>query len=257
MGKHSDCSAIPNLPPLNDQQAEKLRLLSLLTLATNHVPLTYDAVMKSLSLPDHGALESLVTKAIYSSLITARLSPATAPPTIYVTSTAPLRDVRPQTITSMISVLAEWQERCGDVIKGIDAEIVKIKSDATERRAKEKSKAFLIENSLKGNFDKDNDDTAGGGAGSSLGLGSGGGGGAGGAGSKHFSPFSKEGQAGLKQYFGSGGRNKREFSDTNDYAVENRTLDEGFGDSEMDVDSTRGESGEARHTKRILAGGRP
>ncbi|KAJ5454436.1 COP9 signalosome complex subunit 7 [Penicillium daleae] len=112
--------ATPNLPKLSAEQTLKLRLLSLLTLATTTKPLTYQTLMQSLSLPSTADLESLVTTAIYANLISARLSPASTPPTINVTSVAPLRD-----------------SRCGEVVKDLETEIARVKANAQKRHDRE------------------------------------------------------------------------------------------------------------------------
>lgn len=112
--------------------------------------------MKALSIPTPSDLESLVTTAIYNSLITARLSPATNPPTVHVTSVAPLRDIRPDTVSTMISILSEWEGRCGDVINGIEAEIARIKAQAEKNRARERERAAILEKSIAG-WDGDDD----------------------------------------------------------------------------------------------------
>jgi COP9 signalosome complex subunit 7 len=106
--------------------------------------------MKALSISNPAELESLVTTAIYNSLITARLSPATNPPTVHVSSVAPLRDVRPQTVSTMISILSEWEGRCGGVIGGIEAEIAKIKAQAAKNRERERDRASRLERSIAG-----------------------------------------------------------------------------------------------------------
>lgn len=93
--------------------------------------------MTALSLPSTADLESLVTTAIYSSLISARLSPATTPPTINVTAVTPLRDVQLQSLPKMISLLTEWESRCGEVVSDLEAEIARVKDDAAKRHAKE------------------------------------------------------------------------------------------------------------------------
>lgn len=137
--------ATPNLPPLNQDQTLKLRLLSLLSLAPTLKPLTYDSLMNALSITTPAELESLVTTAIYSSLITARLSPASNPPTVNVTSVAPLRDVKPQSLSTMITILTEWETRCGDVVNDLEAEIERIKTDAAKRQTREAARARLLE----------------------------------------------------------------------------------------------------------------
>ena len=113
-------------------------------------PLTYNILMNSLSISSASELESLVITAIYSSLITGRLSSASNPPFVNVTSVAPLRDVKPQSLPSMISALHEWELRCGRVISGLETEIAKIHADADKRRAQERERASLLDNALSG-----------------------------------------------------------------------------------------------------------
>jgi COP9 signalosome complex subunit 7 len=104
--------------------------------------------MTALSISSPADLESLVTTAIYSSLLTARLSPASSPPTITVTSVAPLRDVKPQSVSHMVSVLADWQTRCGDVIGDIEGEIANIRARAEKERAGERARQAMSEKAL-------------------------------------------------------------------------------------------------------------
>ncbi|KAH2708974.1 hypothetical protein KXV24_000612 [Aspergillus fumigatus] len=206
---------------------------------TPNLPLTYKTLMDALSISAPAELESLVTKAIYSSLITARLSPASNPPFVNVTSVAPLRDIKPQSLPMMISLLTQWESRCGDVISDIEAEIAKVKTNAAKRRAKEQARAALLEKAL-ASADGSAKDVTGGGSGSR----------------RH----------GGSQRFGQGGGNKREFN-ADDYDDE----DDGYWDngndggidlhaagSRMDIDESTGSSrfglggAGARHAKRIL-----
>ncbi|KAK2738763.1 hypothetical protein FQN57_006931 [Myotisia sp. PD_48] len=149
-GTWEEYCGISGLPTLNDQQSLKLRLLSIATLSTTHNPLTYPILIKSLGLKSHIELESLVTKANYSSLISARLSPTTNPATVNVLSVAPLRDVRPQAVETMIPVLLEWEYRCQTVVNGIEAEISRIKADARNKHLKKRDRAFRFDKSLAG-----------------------------------------------------------------------------------------------------------
>ncbi|KAI9932888.1 hypothetical protein ASPWEDRAFT_145172 [Aspergillus wentii DTO 134E9] len=236
-GTWQDYQSTPNLPPLNQEQTLKLRLLSLLTLSATIKPLTYETLMNALSISTPSDLESLVTTAIYSSLITARLSPTTNPPTVNVTSVAPLRDVKPESLLSMISVLTEWETRCGDVISGMEAEIAKIRTNSLKRRSDERARAVLIENTL-------------------AGWGSDGGG----ARSKKYG--SKDVSGGLRMAPGgsAGSGNKREFTadehDDDGYWDSNGgegTFDAGASGSRMDIDEGAGSrAAGTRHAKRVL-----
>ncbi|PYI12388.1 hypothetical protein BO78DRAFT_392247 [Aspergillus sclerotiicarbonarius CBS 121057] len=244
-GTWQDYQSTPNLPPLNETQTLKLRLLSLLSLSTTTKPLTYTTLMTSLSITAPSDLEFLVTKAIYASLITARLSPASNPPTVNVTSVAPLRDVKPESLDKMIRILTQWETRCGDVIGDIEAEIKRIKTESARRKAEEHGRTVLFEKALNawGN-------EMGGGDGIKK---AGGGGGWQG----------RDVRGGSGGGVGLGGGNKREFSadEFDDDGYWEHGLDgdvQGLG-SRMDIDdgleSSRlgaGTGAAARHPKRVL-----
>lgn len=191
--------------------------------------------MTALSLSTATDLESLVTTAIYASLISARLSPASTPPTVNVTSVAPLRDVQPQSLPKMITLLTKWEARCCEVVSDLEREIARVRVDAARRRAKEQAHQTLLERAVQARLDQ------------AGGPGIGGGGGNNG----NMAP----GRNGSKPIFsrrGPGmGRNKRE------YNADDVDDDDGFwetGDG-MDIDEGVGSSSRApgsRHTKRIL-----
>lgn len=219
--------------------------------------------MKALSISTPAELESLVTTAIYSSLITARLSPATNPPTVNVTSVAPLRDVRPQTVSTMISVLSEWEGRCGEVIGGIEAEIAKIKAQAAKNRERERERALRLERSIAGwEGDGGNDFDGAGAESTAAGRGATLGGGA----RSNNQQSSSSGGAGGGTKFGPSG-SKREFSGDDDADGDDGYWDNGSDggvDARMDIDegagagshSTRAGGSSARQAKRVLNMGR-
>ncbi|KAJ5089403.1 hypothetical protein N7532_008087 [Penicillium argentinense] len=122
-GTWQEYQATPNLPKLSSEQTLKLRLLSLLSLAATTKPLTYPALMTTLSLSSTAELESLLTTAIYSNLIYAL---------------APLRDVQPQSLPKTISFITGWESWSGYVMANLEADIARVKSNAAKRQAKEK-----------------------------------------------------------------------------------------------------------------------
>lgn len=128
-------TATPNLPPLNAAQTLKLRLLSLLSLSAASQALTYETLMGALSLASPAELESLVTKAVYASLLVARLRPASDPPTVAVAAVAPLRDLAPHSLPAIAGVLAAWQARCAAVVAEIDAHVLAVTAAAHKRHA--------------------------------------------------------------------------------------------------------------------------
>jgi COP9 signalosome complex subunit 7 len=151
-------TATPNLPTLNETQLLKLRQLSLLTLASPFAPsttptptsssessLSYSSLLTALSLPSTSALESLVTQTIYAGLITARLSPTSTPPTVHITSIAPLRDLRPQTLPALLQILQTWESRCTGMVTSLESQITAIKSTASQRSAVEHRRQELVD----------------------------------------------------------------------------------------------------------------
>lgn len=82
---------------------------------------------------------------MYSGLLTARLSPASAVPTVYITSVAPLRDLRPQSLPALLQILQTWESRCTSVVSDLEAQIAAIKATAYQRSTKEKKRQELVD----------------------------------------------------------------------------------------------------------------
>ena len=125
----------PNLPKLSDVQVQKLRQLTLLSLATSPSTLSYAHLLSELSLPTTRALEDLVISSIYAGLITAKLD--TLSQHVDVSSVAPLRDLRPGSVPRMVSVLEDWDSRCVSVLGEIEGQIREIRRKAQEQRKRD------------------------------------------------------------------------------------------------------------------------
>jgi COP9 signalosome complex subunit 7 len=136
---------------LAPQQQHKLKLLTLLSLASEPHPLTYDYLTSTLAIPTPSALENLITEAIYNGLITACLSPASTPPTVHITSVAPLRDLRPNSLPEIMKVLQIWESRCSSVVGDIEAQIAGIRSSAAKRKAKEARRQEVVDTAVLSN----------------------------------------------------------------------------------------------------------
>lgn len=151
-----------------------------------------------------------------------------------MTAVAPLRDVQPQSLPKMISLLTEWEARCGEVITDLEAEIARIKTDAAKRHAKEQSHQILLEEALQRQAASPLED-----AGVTAGLRSRGG-----------KPGLNAGRRGA----GSGG-NKRE---ADDFDEDDGFFEAGDGGAEsgsrMDIDEGAGSraGSSSRHSKRVL-----
>jgi COP9 signalosome complex subunit 7 len=124
-------TAATGLPKLTPQQEQKLRLLSLLPLARQQSNLTYKSLQSALSLDSPQALESLITTAIYTSLITGTIDPAHK--MINITSVAPLRDLAPGSIPALTAALTQWSQQCSSMLAKLDAQITQTKDDAQAR----------------------------------------------------------------------------------------------------------------------------
>lgn len=129
-------TATPGLPALSPQQEQKLRLLSLLSLASVQANLTYASLQKALSLPDAQSLEKLVTTAIYSSMVTGTLDPAHQ--VANITSVAPLRDLAPGSVPTLKATLDQWSSQCTSTLSDLEAHIASVKEKARFRGQQEK-----------------------------------------------------------------------------------------------------------------------
>lgn len=134
-GLYSTYASTPNLPDLNDRQRLKLRQLSLLTLSRNKENLTYPALQQHLGLTSPREVEDLVISAVYAGLLDAKLNPLRS--VVQVSSVAPLRDVQPGTVPSIVATLQNWSQRCDATLAEIEANIANIKREAA-RKANDK-----------------------------------------------------------------------------------------------------------------------
>ncbi|KAF2155396.1 hypothetical protein K461DRAFT_112852 [Myriangium duriaei CBS 260.36] len=124
-----------SLPPLSDGQSHKLRLLSLLSLASAGADLSYSHLTRTLALPSSKALEDLVTAAIYADLVRATLNPAAE--VVAISSVAPLRDPAPGSVAVMISELQAWSARCEAALSDIESRITTVREDAVGRNRRD------------------------------------------------------------------------------------------------------------------------
>ncbi|KAI9688316.1 MAG: hypothetical protein M1820_010261 [Bogoriella megaspora] len=170
-------NAQSQLPPINDAQSHKLRLLTLLTiLTTSTTPtstsLSYTYLQSSLSLPSPRDLENLIISGIYSSLLTASLSPNTR--TVDVSSVAALRDLAPGSLTTSLSPsLSAWSRRCEAELQNLEAQILAIKVKAKKEGLRRKLQEEGFEKGLAA-LEKERKDGVRG-FGTTTGMGSGGG----------------------------------------------------------------------------------
>ena len=116
----------------------------MLPLAKQQSNLSYKILQQALSIPDQQSLESLVTTAIYSSLITGTLDPHHH--LVNITSVAPLRDLPPESIPSLIQTLDAWSAQCTATLSALESQIEEVQSKAKlEGERKNKVQKILEE----------------------------------------------------------------------------------------------------------------
>ena len=155
-GTYQEYKSTPNLPPLTEVQSQKLRQLSLLSLASPFLPvqdaktnaLSYTSLVSALDLGSAQELEALVTSSIYAGLLTARLSPTSTPPRVQITSVAPLRDLRPQSLPALTTILNTWSNRCTTTIGQLQFQIDGIRENASRRTALQRKRQEVVDTAV-------------------------------------------------------------------------------------------------------------
>ncbi|KAG9240047.1 hypothetical protein BJ878DRAFT_546658 [Calycina marina] len=165
-GTYTDYQSTPSLPPLNAAQTVKLRQLSFLSLARTPENLTYPALLKALGLQGEAELEQLVISIIYAGLVTGTLDPYHQ--RVLISSVAPLRDLPPASIPSMIATLVEWSSRCTSTLSDLEDEIARIRALSAARRKSDEEWNAAVEKLIEG---KEKERSCGGGSSSFTGGG--------------------------------------------------------------------------------------
>jgi COP9 signalosome complex subunit 7 len=141
-------ATLPELfPQLKESQRSKLRQLSLITHAHDAENLTYDNLIKLLQLEDANELEDIVISAIYSGLITGTLDPHHK--RVCISSVAPLRDVNPSSVPTLLNTLEEWSQRCTSTLSSLENQIEQIKAQALQRHEEQQEWDAHLENLMK------------------------------------------------------------------------------------------------------------
>lgn len=130
-GTYSTYRSTPDLPELAPAQTLKLRQLSLLTLARQRQNLSYNTLGQELGLGSARELEEVVIAAVYAGLLSAVLDPARQ--AVQVSSVAPLRDLAPGAVPSMLTALTTWSDRCTETLTDLEAQIAAVRASAVAR----------------------------------------------------------------------------------------------------------------------------
>lgn len=124
--------------------------------------------MAHLGLSSARELEDVVISAVYAGVLTARLNPARQE--VQVSSVAPLRDVPPPTIPSLVSVLQQWSARCDATLAELERNMASIRADAAVALERKREADSFMEAAVEA------EEMESSGAGAGAGAGGGGGG---------------------------------------------------------------------------------
>ena len=139
-GTYAQYRAAPagTFPPLKDEQLEKLRMLSIVSLAHQSATVPYATLQAELDIAasELRQLEDLVIETIYAGLLDARLNQKQ---TVLVVRRAASRDVRLSDIDGMISKLRAFMGSAGALSQTLHATVAdaRLERDAHERRRAE------------------------------------------------------------------------------------------------------------------------
>jgi len=118
------------LPPLSAAQLNKLRLLTIISLATKNKCLPYSLLLNELDIRNLRELEDLIIDAIYSDIIHGKLDQKHQQLEVEFSIG---RDIRPEHIQEISHVLDEWCSGCDALLKSIESQIVKANANREKR----------------------------------------------------------------------------------------------------------------------------
>ncbi|KAJ2872700.1 COP9 signalosome complex subunit 7b, partial [Coemansia asiatica] len=140
LGDYRKCQ--DQLPRLSERQVEKLKQLTLVSLAVDSKVISYENLMKELEFNSEQQVEDMVIDAIYKNLLSAKLDQQRQLIEVdYVVG----RDVRKGDLQKIHSMLSEWVTVCEDVMDDLTYNIEKANSDAVSRRTDEREFTLTLQ----------------------------------------------------------------------------------------------------------------
>ncbi|XP_040577665.1 COP9 signalosome complex subunit 7b [Lepeophtheirus salmonis] len=129
-------------PPLTDGMQKKLRLLTLVSLASGKKILKYEELMKELNLNTVRELEDLIIEGSNSRIIQGKLDQKSSH---FEVDFAKGRDIKKEDISSIINTLTSWCDSCDGILScleqeanranGLKAESIKHKNEVSTKHA--------------------------------------------------------------------------------------------------------------------------
>ena len=130
------------MPPLTDSMIKKLRLLTIVTLATNKSKkILYSVLGDELKLDNLRELEDLIIEAIYTNLVKGKLDQQAI--CLEIESTL-ARDVKSDKYDDIVNVLTNWITNCENILTNIDRQAQK----ANAIKAENNTKKIELENHI-------------------------------------------------------------------------------------------------------------
>ncbi|CCG82724.1 COP9 signalosome complex subunit 7a [Taphrina deformans PYCC 5710] len=131
-----------SLPTLDKPARDKLKMLTLVSIAGETHHISYGQLMQDLDITTTRELEDLIIEAFYASLIKAKLNSSAQ--TVYIESTIG-RDINPESsVDSILASLRHWSQTCDSVLGEIQKSVqeVKTKIDTKNKDAETHQRAI-------------------------------------------------------------------------------------------------------------------
>uniref|UniRef100_T1IJC1 PCI domain-containing protein n=1 Tax=Strigamia maritima TaxID=126957 RepID=T1IJC1_STRMM len=130
-GTYSDYLANQaNLPELTPPQIQKLRHLTIVSLATKTKCIPYSTLLKELDMKNLRELEDLIIEVIYADIVHGKLDQKHSQLEVDYTIG---RDIRPEDVPNIVSVLTDWCDSCETILSNVESQINKANTNKDSR----------------------------------------------------------------------------------------------------------------------------
>ncbi|XP_074597251.1 COP9 signalosome subunit 7 [Brevipalpus obovatus] len=136
-------------PPLTPAMVQKLRNLTIVSLANSSKIISYQKLSEELGIDNLRDLENLIMDVIYSNIIKGKMDQQNR--WLEISSTIS-RDIREGQLGNIIGILSDWCNNCDSVIVDIETQINKansVKADHIQKKKELEQKINQIEMQLK------------------------------------------------------------------------------------------------------------
>ncbi|KAL5495840.1 hypothetical protein ACEPAI_1304 [Sanghuangporus weigelae] len=133
------------LPPLNQSQLTKLRLLTIISLALDHRILPYALLLRSLQIPTIRELEDLIIDAIYLDLMRGKLDQKEQQFEVeYVIG----RDLGPGQVQILLTSLQAWAQTTSSVLTTLDSQLAQLASQELSNKLAREEQERVVQATL-------------------------------------------------------------------------------------------------------------